>query len=96
MSIWWDTQGKVVPPLVGSVFYPVEMDIDGGYLEIFSRGENIEPERLEAKFNRLVIFDAGAHHHRVTQVNRGTRSALAINLWAEPPSGLAHGAIVPE
>jgi hypothetical protein len=74
-------------PIVGTVFYPVEMDIDGGYLEIFSNGSEKQPERIRAKHNRLIIFDAGGTHHRVTEVTRGTRSAIAINLWDKKPTG---------
>jgi len=39
----------------------------------------------------LVIFPAGAHPHRVTKVTRGTRRAIAINLWDKVPSGLEVG-----
>ena len=75
-------------PIIGSVYYPIEMDIDGGYLEIFSNGEDKEPERVAAKHNRLIIFPAGEHPHRVTEVTKGTRSAIAINLWESIPDGL--------
>ena len=44
-------------------------------------GEDAPPERIEPKYNRLVIFPAGEYPHRVTEVTRGTRSAIAINLW---------------
>lgn len=74
--------GEVVRPVIGTVFYPKPMDIDGGYLEIHSRGDD-EVERIEAKYNRLVIFDAGNHRHRVTEVTRGIRYAIAINLWED-------------
>ena len=60
--------GEILTPLVGTVFYPKPMDIDGGYLEIHSRGRDNTPERIEAKFNRLVIFDAGNHLHRVCRL----------------------------
>jgi len=36
------------------------------------------------KFNRLIIFDASKWHH-VKKVTRGTRYAVAINLWDEMP-----------
>ena len=73
--------GEIIRPVIGTVFYPKPMDIDGGYLEIFSKGEDNEPERIQPVFNRLVIFDAGNHLHSVTEVTRGTRYAIAINLW---------------
>jgi predicted 2-oxoglutarate/Fe(II)-dependent dioxygenase YbiX len=83
----WKSTGEISSPIVGTVFYPVEMDIDGGYLEIFSNGSEKQPERIRAKHNRLIIFDAGGTHHRVTEVTRGTRSAIAINLWDKKPTG---------
>jgi predicted 2-oxoglutarate/Fe(II)-dependent dioxygenase YbiX len=82
----WKSEGVVKAPIIGTVFYPVEMDIEGGYLEIFSNGPDNEPERIQAKHNRLIIFDAGNTHHRVTTVTKGTRSAIAINLWDEAPT----------
>ena len=83
----WKETGELSSPIIGTVFYPVEMDIDGGYLEIFSRDTDHTPERIEAKYNRLIIFDAGGVHHRVTNVTKGLRSAIAINLWDKKPTG---------
>jgi predicted 2-oxoglutarate/Fe(II)-dependent dioxygenase YbiX len=83
----WKSKGELSSPIVGTVFYPVEMDIEGGYLEIFSSGPEKQPERIQAKHNRLIIFDAGGTHHRVTAVTKGTRSAIAINLWDKKPEG---------
>ncbi len=88
---WYKQTGEIVSPVIGTVFYPWENDIDGGYLEIYSQGRSAEPERLEPKHNRLVIFPAGHHAHRVTKVTRGIRRAIAINLWDKEPSGLAAG-----
>ena len=73
--------GEIIRPVIGTVYYPKPMGIDGGYLEIFSKGEDNEPERIQPVYNRLVIFDAGNHKHRVTEVTRGIRYAIAINLW---------------
>jgi len=92
----WQSTGEIITPLMGSVFYPKPMDIDGGYLEIFSKGREMEPERIEAKYNRLIIFPAGEHIHRVTTVTRGTRYAIAINLWDLPPSGVESGELILE
>ena len=72
------------------------MDIDGGYLEIHSRGRDNTPERIEAKYNRLVIFDAGNHLHRVTEVTRGVRYAIAINLWQSELTAVKEGSITIE
>jgi len=92
----WRETGDIVTPIIGTIFYPKPMDIDGGYLEIYSRGRDMEPERIEAKYNRLIIFPAGEHLHRVTPVTRGTRYAIAINLWESPPSGVESGEIILE
>lgn len=83
----WKSKSELSSPIIGTVFYPVEMDIEGGYLEIFSNGAEKQPERIQAKHNRLIIFDAGGTHHRVTEVTKGTRSAIAINLWDTKPTG---------
>jgi hypothetical protein len=80
--------GEVVKPLMGTVYYPKEMDIDGGYLEIYTDGTDSEPERIKPIYNRLIIFEAGEYFHTVTPVTRGTRYAIAVNLWSEPPVGV--------
>ena len=80
--------GEVVKPLMGTVYYPKEMDIDGGYLEIYTDGTDSEPERIKPVYNRLIIFEAGEYVHTVTPVTRGTRYAIAVNLWSEPPVGV--------
>jgi len=80
--------GEVVKPLMGTLYYPKEMDIDGGYLEIYTDGTDSEPERIKPIYNRLIIFEAGEYVHTVTPVTRGTRYAIAVNLWSEPPVGV--------
>jgi len=92
----WDRDKELSVPIMGTVFYPRSMDIDGGYLEIFSKGMDSEPERIQAKHNRLIIFPAGRYAHRVTPVTRGTRYAMAINLWESPPLGVELGKIILE
>lgn len=92
----WETENKIVTPVIGTVFYPLPMDIEGGYLEVFSNGNDQPCERIQAKFNRLIIFPAGEYPHRVTEVTDGTRSAIAINLWDETPSGLKNGTMILE
>ena len=83
--------GEIVRPLIGTVYYPKEMDIDGGYLEVFTDGIDNPPERIKPVYNRLIIFGAGEYVHTVTPVTRGTRYAIAINLWSEPPVAVAEG-----
>ena len=71
--------GEIIRPVVGTVYYPIDVDFEGGMLEI--EQENGDVERVQAKYNRLIIFDAGNRVHRVTPVTKGTRYAIAINLW---------------
>tara|TARA_R110000822_G_scaffold2772_14_gene12888 strand:- start:1155 stop:1706 length:552 start_codon:yes stop_codon:yes gene_type:complete len=78
---------KIIAPTIGTVFYPVPMTISGGDLKIFPDGKTKKPDVVRAKFNRLIIFPAGEHHHQVTSVYKGVRSAIAINLWEKKPSG---------
>lgn len=86
----WEQTGKVVTPKIGTIFYPdpCNDEIEGGYLKIWKTHDlnfDADYELIEPKFNRLVIFDAG-QLHAVTPVTKGTRKAIAINLWDEAPS----------
>ena len=97
-ELHWDRTGgnkggEILTPAIGTVYYPKPMDIEGGYLEIHSRGRENTPERIEAKFNRLVIFNAGEHLHRVTEVTKGVRYAIAINLWQTELKSVQEGTI---
>lgn len=88
--------GEIIAPVQGSVFYPIPMDIEGGFLEIYGNGLDKEPERIEAKFNRFIIFPAGQVYHRVSEVHKGKRSAIAINLWSDVPTGVKSGSMLTE
>ena len=92
----WEETGAVVGPDIGTIYYPPGQDFEGGNLEIFSEGEDSDPEVLKAKDNRLIIFPAGEYLHRVSTVTRGTRRAIAFNLWDAPPTGVASGSLVRE
>ena len=93
----WRETGKVVGPLIGCIYYPpFPKNFDGGNLEIFSDGIDEEPEVVKPKANRLVIFPAGEYFHRVTTVTRGTRYAIAFNLWAGTPTGVESGDLIVE
>lgn len=85
--------GKIIRPLIGTVFYPKNVPFTGGLLEIESGGE---VESIRAKYNRLVIFDAGNDLHRVTEVTSGTRYAIAINLWGVIPYAVTEGLMIVE
>lgn len=93
---WHNKTGELRTPVIGTVYYPWEHDIDGGYLEVFSNGEDQLPERIAPVPNRLVIFPAGQYPHRVSKVTRGTRYAIAINLWQVRHSGLDSGELILE
>lgn len=86
----WNETGKIVTPKLGSIFYPdpCNNEMEGGYLKVWkthSTDFNAPYELIEAKYNRLVIFDA-SQLHAVTPVTKGTRKAIAINLWDDDPS----------
>ena len=49
------------------------------------------PEIIKAKPNRFIIFQAGQHVHTVKTVTKGTRQALAINLWEKAPYSKQNG-----
>lgn len=92
----WEKTGEIVGPLIGTIYYPPGQDFDGGNLEIFTDGRDNEPEIVKAKDNRLIIFQAGDHYHRVSEVTRGTRKAIAFNLWEGYPTGVESGALIQE
>jgi|TARA_B100000780_G_scaffold273601_1_gene237389 hypothetical protein len=83
--------GEVVKPIMGTVYYPVETNFTGGHLEIQSSGDDQPSEIIEAKYNRLIIFEAGDLKHRVTEVTSGVRCAIAVNLWQIEPVGVVTG-----
>jgi hypothetical protein len=92
----WENTEEVVGPVIGTIYYPPGQDFDGGNLEIFTDGTDSEPEVIKAKDNRLIIFPAGEHYHQVSTVTRGTRKAIAFNLWDTAPTGVASGSLVRE
>ena len=82
--------GNIVAPVIGTIYYPEQEEFEGGMLEIYTNGSDQAPERIYAKPNRLIIFDAGEVPHRVDTVISGTRKAIAINLWDAEPSGVVN------
>ena len=46
---------------------------------------NCPYELIKPKFNRLIIFELLGKLHAVQEVTRGTRKAIAINLWEIAP-----------
>lgn len=82
---WFRDKGEFATPVIGTVYYPEQEDFEGGMLEIYTKGQEHAPERIYARPNRLIIFDAGNIFHRVDVVTSGTRKAIAINLWQNQP-----------
>jgi hypothetical protein len=85
----WGSTGEIERPRIGTIFYPdPEVDnIEGGMLQLWDTYEvNVDGpyELIKPKFNRLIIFDAGKLH-AVQEVTKGTRKAIAINLWSKSP-----------
>lgn len=93
---WFQKTGEVVSPVIGSVYYPPGQDFDGGDLAIYTGGQDSTPEIVKAKPNRFIIFQAGQDLHTVQQVTRGTRNAIAINLWENEPYSKQVGKLVIE
>jgi len=88
----WHAKGQVNSPRIGTVFYPdPEIDnIEGGELQLWDTYDvnpSLSYELIKPKFNRLIIFDAGKLH-AVREVTKGIRKAIAINLWANAPTGV--------
>jgi len=76
-----------------------EPQCEGGHLKIYDTKEMdlTAPYELIAPVpNRLVIFDAGNHLHRVTEVTRGVRYAIAINIWQSELVAVQEGTITIE
>ena len=92
----FEKTGEIVTPLIGTVFYPGIEEFEGGDLAIYSDGVDKSPEIVKAKPNRLIIFQAGQHVHEVLPVTKGTRHAIAINLWPAAPAGLNDGKLIKE
>jgi len=84
----WSNERKYAGPAVGTIFYPVEHNCEGGYLRIYDTHESdlsAPYEKIAPKFNRLIIFDA-TKLHAVEEVTAGVRKAIAINVWTQPLS----------
>lgn len=88
--------GNRMFPFLGCVYYPAGSEFEGGDLAIYTDGLEKTPELIKAKSNRLVIFNPGEVVHCVQTVTKGTRRAIAINLWEIEPWSLSRGFIVEE
>jgi len=93
---WWKEHKEVISPVMGTVYYPPFQNFEGGELEIYADGRDSTPETIKAKPNRLIIFRAGQDPHTVRQVTRGTRRAIAFNLWENEPYSKQIGELVIE
>jgi hypothetical protein len=83
--------GNRMSPTIGCVYYPIGSEFTGGALNIYTNGEENQPDVILCKQNRLIIFDAGSIAHRVDTVLTGTRRAIAINLWDREPHSYTNG-----
>ena len=72
-------------PVSGTVFDPGTEEFEGGDLASYTDVTDATPEIIKAKPNRLIIFGAGDYVHAVQPITKGTRHAIAINLWAKEP-----------
>lgn len=83
--------GDRMSPVIGCVYYPIGSEFTGGALNVYTDGEDKQPEVILCRPNRLIIFDAGYVPHRVDKVLTGTRRALAFNLWGKEPYSQTSG-----
>lgn len=88
--------GEIVTPVIGTVYYPGIEEWEGGDLAVYTDGLDKSPEIIKAKPNRLIIFQAGQDLHEVRPVTKGTRHAIAINLWASLPYAFEAGELKSE
>lgn len=93
---WFKKTGEIVTPFIGTVYYPGIEEFEGGDLAVYTDGTDKSPEIIKAKPNRLIIFQAGQDVHEVLPVTKGTRHAIAINLWSQEPYALSAGELVKE
>ena len=87
-KLWYET-GKIVTPKLGTIFYPdpCNNEIEGGYLKVWKTHNidfNAPYELIEAKYNRLIIFDAG-QLHAVTPVTKATLRLIYEPLLEHSP-----------
>lgn len=88
--------GKTMFPILGCVYYPKGFNFEGGELALYENNKDTNPEIIKAKPNRLIIFRPGQTPHAVLPVTKGSRGAIAINIWAEEPWSVANGYITLE
>ena len=87
-----DHPDSIRTPKLGTVFY-TEAPERGGELQIWDEYDfhKVTPDTpyqiIKPKRNRLIIFDAGKIH-AVRTVTKGTRKAVAINIWDPKPTTL--------
>ena len=93
---WHKKTGEIVTPIIGSVYYPAGQEFEGGELYVYTDGAESTPEIIKAKPNRFIVFQAGQHVHTVKTVTKGTRYALAINLWEKEPYSKQKGILTIE
>lgn len=90
---------EIVTPLLGSVFYGFNHDgkFKGGKLILVDAQFDENPEfkrrnemkEIEAKFNRLIYFNASLWH-RVSSVTGGERYTFAVNALTQIPRRITH------
>ena len=87
----YEKTGEYVYPKIGTIFYPVDHNIEGGELIVYDGDEyptdDTPADIILPKYNRLIIFDA-SKWHSVKEITKGTRYAIAINLWDKQPQAL--------
>ena len=75
-----ESEGTIIHPQAGAVWYGFPHVVLGGYLEIINDDLQPDLERIQPVYNRLVVFDV-SKTHRVAPILSGTRYGLQVNLW---------------
>ena len=88
-ELLYEQKKITVCPKISTVYYGFPHKVNGGYLEIAKEQEDndIEVERIEPVYNRLVIFDPSLWH-RVAPIRSGYRYGFQVNIWEKKPSFL--------
>lgn len=93
---WFKETKEIVSPVIGTVYYPPQKEFKGGELIVYTAGRDKEPDVIQTRPNRLIIFRAGEDVHAVDVVTEGTRHAIAINLWENIPYAKTKGDLIVE
>ena len=88
----WNTESKMVHPIVSIITFPIESKISGGDFYFVDEKFGTDPydfhqfnnsvyQRISYKHNRLIVLDPGNQFHGVSEIYSGERHNFVMNLW---------------